>query len=108
MDYCDSRSMQFNSLPGMAEQNTMQVVFPDIKPGRYALAAYADLNGNRTLDLNFIGMPIEPYGFSRDARNVLTISSSCAWRRLTSKEQRNNIQAISHSSQLLAAVLLIK
>ncbi len=54
----------------MAEKTSAQAVFPDIKPGRYALAAYADLNNNKTLDLSFMGIPNEPYGFSRDARST--------------------------------------
>jgi uncharacterized protein (DUF2141 family) len=32
--------------------------------GRYALAAYHDVNGNGKLDKNLWGIPTEPYGFS--------------------------------------------
>lgn len=32
--------------------------------GRYAVAAYQDLNGNGRLDKNILGVPVEPYGFS--------------------------------------------
>lgn len=32
--------------------------------GRYAVAAYQDLNGNGRLDKNLLGVPVEPYGFS--------------------------------------------
>ena len=35
-----------------------------LEPGEYALAAYHDLNSNGKLDRNFMGIPIEPYGFS--------------------------------------------
>lgn len=33
--------------------------------GRYALAAYHDVNGNGKLDKNLWGIPTEPYGFSQ-------------------------------------------
>ncbi|MCE7067873.1 DUF2141 domain-containing protein [Dyadobacter sp. CY326] len=40
----------------------------DLAPGRYALAVYHDLNSNDELDKNFIGIPKEPYGFSKNFR----------------------------------------
>ena len=43
------------------------LVFHDLPPGRYALSAYHDANGNDKLDRNLVGMPTEAYGFSRDA-----------------------------------------
>ena len=36
--------------------------------GRYALAAYHDVNNNGELDKNFVGIPKEPYGFSNNFR----------------------------------------
>jgi uncharacterized protein (DUF2141 family) len=47
-----------------------QIQLTELAPGRYAIAAFCDKNGNGTLDANFVGMPTEPYGFSRDARGV--------------------------------------
>jgi len=44
------------------------LVFRDVPPGRYAFNAYHDENDNNKLDRNFIGIPSEGYGFSRDAR----------------------------------------
>ena len=45
--------------------------FEDIPPGAYALAVIHDENMNGKLDVNFIGIPIEGYGFSNDARATL-------------------------------------
>ena len=39
-----------------------------VEPGRYALAIFHDLNGNDILDKNFMGIPKEPYGFSKNFR----------------------------------------
>jgi uncharacterized protein (DUF2141 family) len=43
------------------------LVFRNLAPGRYALSAMHDENGNGKLDTNPAGMPTERYGFSRDA-----------------------------------------
>ena len=42
------------------------VVFTGVAPGQYAVSLYHDVNGNGTLDTDFIGRPTEPYGFSHD------------------------------------------
>lgn len=34
--------------------------------GQYAVAAYHDINDNQKLDKNFLGIPIEPFGFSNN------------------------------------------
>lgn len=46
----------------------VRLVFKNLAPGRYALRAFADENANGKLDTNLMGMPIERYGFSNDAR----------------------------------------
>jgi uncharacterized protein (DUF2141 family) len=43
-----------------------EVVFEGLEPGRYAVAAYHDVNGNGRLDTIPPGLPTEPYGFSND------------------------------------------
>lgn len=47
-----------------------RLVFRDLPAGTYALAVIHDENGNGKLDSNLIGVPTEPYGFSRDARGT--------------------------------------
>jgi len=48
--------------------NQQSVRLPVLADGRYAIAVFQDLDGDGELGSNLIGMPIEPYGFSRDAR----------------------------------------
>lgn len=38
-----------------------------LPPGSYALSVFQDLNGNRKLDTNFLGIPTEASGSSNDA-----------------------------------------
>jgi len=42
-----------------------------VQPGRYALGAYHDENGNGRLDTNFIFYPIEGYALSNGIRAVI-------------------------------------
>lgn len=44
-----------------------QAVFSDLPAGEYAVAVFQDTNNNRRLDMNAKGIPLEPYGFSRNA-----------------------------------------
>lgn len=41
--------------------------FPAVTPGRYAVKAFLDVNGDGKLNRNPLGMPIEPFGFSNGA-----------------------------------------
>lgn len=47
------------------------VLLGDLAPGRYALFAMHDANGNGDLDRNLIGIPTEDYGFSNGAKGVV-------------------------------------
>lgn len=53
------------SVPARAGETV--VALRDIPPGTWAVLAYQDENENSQLDRNFIGIPKENYGFSRDA-----------------------------------------
>jgi uncharacterized protein (DUF2141 family) len=48
------------------------VTLQNIPAGTYAIEVYQDLNSNGKMDRNFLGLPKEPYGFSRDARPRLS------------------------------------
>lgn len=42
--------------------------FPSIPRGKYAIKIFHDENDNEILDLNWLGIPSEPYGISNNAR----------------------------------------
>lgn len=48
------------------------VAFKDIAPGVYGVKTYQDANRNGKFDQNWLGLPLERYGFSNDARPVLS------------------------------------
>lgn len=43
------------------------VTFSGLAPGVYAVAVLHDENSNSKMDFNFLGMPLEGFGFSNDA-----------------------------------------
>ena len=50
-----------------AADGSLRIVFDNLPPGRYAIAAYHDENGNGKFDRTAIGLPAEGLGFSNDA-----------------------------------------
>lgn len=64
--YADSKPVASQTTP--MREGKARLVFAGLEPGRYALRAFADENGNGKLDTNLMGMPIERYGFSNDAK----------------------------------------
>jgi len=58
------------NIPAMAPETT--VTFKEVKPGVYGIKCYQDANDNGKFDQNFLGLPLERYGFSRDARPFLS------------------------------------
>jgi uncharacterized protein (DUF2141 family) len=46
--------------------------FENLAPGTYAVAFYHDANENQKHDRNFLGVPVEGYGFTRDPTVVLS------------------------------------
>jgi len=47
------------------------IVLHGIPPGIYAIETFQDLNSNGKMDTSWLGLPLEPFGFSRDARPFL-------------------------------------
>ncbi|MBZ9778744.1 DUF2141 domain-containing protein [Psychroflexus sp. CAK8W] len=44
--------------------STAEYTFKNLKKGVYAVSIFQDLNGNKEMDTNFIGIPKEPVGAS--------------------------------------------
>lgn len=61
----------FTSVPAHAGQ--VSVVLPDIPPGRYAVQAFHDADGDGKLGRYWYGLPREGVGFSNDAMAHITI-----------------------------------
>jgi len=51
------------------------ILIPKIKEGKYSIRYFHDENGNDKLDTNWLGIPIEGYGFSNNTTSVFGIPS---------------------------------
>jgi uncharacterized protein (DUF2141 family) len=58
----------FASLRIKASQADVGYSLRNLPPGKYAVSAFHDVNGNGKLDTDPSGQPTEVYGFSNDAR----------------------------------------
>ena len=54
-----------------AQQRSLPLCLYAPKPGLYAIVIHHDENGNKKLDQNWIGMPIEGVGFSNNPKLFL-------------------------------------
>lgn len=57
----------FKTAETKAREGHVMVVFQDVPEGEYAASVLHDLNGNKTMDENLLGIPKEGFGFSNDA-----------------------------------------
>ncbi len=55
-----------------AAKGSVVYVFRNLPPGLYAVAIYHDANANRKFDKSSLGLPLEGFGFSNDARPVFS------------------------------------
>ena len=56
----------------VAKADETVITLAGIAPGDYAIETYQDVNANDRMDQSLVGLPREPYGFSRDARPFLS------------------------------------
>ena len=66
---------QFKGIVKEVEGKSQNYNFDDLPEGEYALAIYQDVNRNKILDKNILGIPTEIYGFSNNARSTFSAPS---------------------------------
>ncbi len=60
--------MRFSKVATTPRSGPLSLSVPGLPAGRYAVAVFQDLNANGKLDTNAMGIPQEPYAFSRNPR----------------------------------------
>jgi uncharacterized protein (DUF2141 family) len=70
--YPDDDSTPVASADVPAQMGQTLITLTNIPPGTYAIETYQDINSNNKMDTSWIGIPLEPFGFSRDARPRLS------------------------------------
>jgi uncharacterized protein (DUF2141 family) len=66
----DDTPLASANVPAVMPETT--VTLDNIKPGVYGIKLFQDFNNNGKFDQNFFGLPLERYGFSRDAKPFLS------------------------------------
>ena len=56
------------SLEGVPQNGKCKFIISDLKTGKYAFSLFHDLNGDKKLNTNMIGIPKEGYAFSNNAK----------------------------------------
>jgi len=66
----DSKPIASADVPAVAGETV--ITLHNIPPGVYAIQTFQDVNGNDKMDTSWIGLPLEPFGFSLDAKPFLS------------------------------------
>ncbi len=66
---------QFIGKVVVIENGVAKITFENLEKGSYAIAVFHDRNRNGILDKNMLGVPVEKYGFSNNARETFSAPS---------------------------------
>lgn len=66
----DSKPIASADVPAIAGETV--ITLHAIPPGVYAIQTFQDVNANDKMDTSWVGLPQEPFGFSRDATPFLS------------------------------------
>jgi uncharacterized protein (DUF2141 family) len=69
--YPDNDSTPVASADVTAQPGETIITLKHLAPGIYAIETFQDINANGKMDTSWIGLPLEPFGFSRDVRPFL-------------------------------------
>ena len=68
LELLDGNEQRIQGVSQKIENNKCIIVIHNLKPGKYAFKYFHDKNRNKKLDTNWIGMPVEGFGFSNNAK----------------------------------------
>ena len=66
----DSKPIASADVPAVAGETV--ITLHGIVPGTYAIQTFQDVNANDKMDTSWMGLPLEPFGFSGDATPFLS------------------------------------
>ncbi|MDQ0466198.1 uncharacterized protein (DUF2141 family) [Caulobacter ginsengisoli] len=73
----DANKGSLRELKLPAADGDISVTIAGLKPGWYAVKTFQDIDANGAMRFNPVGMPLEPYAFSNNARGLFGPAS---WR----------------------------
>lgn len=66
------KGKEYNFYSQEVSSDTVIFFLKDYKKDDYAISLYHDVNSDNECNLNFFGIPLEPYGFSRNFKPKLS------------------------------------
>jgi len=73
----------------LVQSPTVQCEFRDLTEGEYAFSIAHDQNGNRKVDTNFLGIPLEQWGVSNNVRPLMRAPKFNEAKFLVKKDSSN-------------------
>ena len=70
--YPDDNSKPIASADVPAVPGETVITLHGLQPGTYAIQTFQDVNANDKMDTSWLGLPLEPFGFSQDAKPFLS------------------------------------
>jgi uncharacterized protein (DUF2141 family) len=70
--YPDDDATPVASADVHADMGETIITLSNVPPGTYAIETFQDVNSNHKMDTSWLGLPQEPFGFSRDAQPHLS------------------------------------
>ena len=80
------KGKEYKTYSQKVTNDTMVFQLKGLKKDDYAISIYHDVNSDSECNLNFLGIPIEPYGFSRNFKPKLSKPSFNDCKINTSQE----------------------
>jgi uncharacterized protein (DUF2141 family) len=66
LELCNEKEVRVTGVTKSITDNKCRIVFENLKPGKYAFKFFHDENKNEIIDVNWIGIPKEGFGFSNN------------------------------------------
>ena len=66
----DSKPVASADVPAVTGETV--ITLHNSPPGTYAVQTFQDVNANDQMDTSWLGLPLEPFGFSQDAKPFLS------------------------------------
>lgn len=60
------KGKEYKSYTKVVTNDSIVFIFKDLAKADYAISTYQDINSDKECNLNFLGIPKEPYGFSNN------------------------------------------
>jgi uncharacterized protein (DUF2141 family) len=66
------KGKEYRTYSKVVTNDTIVFVLTDLTKADYAVSLYHDINSDKECNLNFLGIPVEPYGFSNNFKPKLS------------------------------------